>query len=207
MKFVLSIVVFIFSFSQSVGAQENSADALPDNTPEVTLSGIIGEVPYESPSCTSADHHELDFMHGVWDLKVMIDERWVEGGFSVHRPALGGCASLEFVSFENWGEIFKPITGRNGLAEITINTYDSKEKNWRQVWVDDTGTIVTNFRGKKFADGIRFVGHAPNDTGSELQRMEWKITGDGLREMTFDQSTDGGQNWIRIARVQMILRR
>ncbi|WP_262696357.1 hypothetical protein [Kordiimonas aquimaris] len=178
----------------------------PAQTQDISMSHIIGETPYESPSCTSTDHHEMDFMHGIWDMKVLVDERWVEGGFSVHRSALGGCASLEFVSYENWGEIFAPLTGRNGLAEITVSTYDTKEKNWRQVWVDDTGTVVTSFRGKRFADSMRFVGHAPHDNGSELQRMIWKITGDGLREMTLDQSTDGGQEWTRMATVQMVLR-
>ena len=69
------------------------------------------------------------------------------------------------------------------------------------------GTVVANFRGKKFKDGIRFVGQAPRDDGSELQRFEWKITGEGLREFTYEQSVDGGQKWVRLATVQMVSRK
>lgn len=173
----------------------------------VTLEQMLGQVPYESPSCLSADYHEMDFMHGIWDMKILIDDVWIAGGYSVHRPALGGCASFEIVSYENWGEFYKPISGRNGFGGFAINTYDRKEKNWRQIWFDDMGGVVANFRGKRFADGIRYVGHAPDDNGAELQRFEWKITGEGLRDFTYDMSTDGGQNWVRIATVQMAIRK
>lgn len=187
----------------SVGAQES-----PEGTGEkIDLGRLLGEVPYESPSCMASDYHEFDFMHGVWDMKVLVDDVWVEGGFSVHRPAVGGCASLEVVSYENWGEFYRPLTGRTGFGGFAINTYDQKEKNWQQIWVDDMGSVVANLRGKKFADGIRFVGQASGDTGSELQRFEWKITGEGLREFTLDQTINGGEEWTRIATVQMILRR
>ena len=170
------------------------------------FTNLLGQAPYESPSCTGADYHEMDFMHGVWDMKVLQGGTWVAGGFSVHRPALGGCASFEVVSYENWGEFYRPLTGRAGVGAFAINTYDPKQRNWRQVWVDDMGTVVANFRGKKFKDGIRFVGQAPRDDGSELQRFEWKITGKGLREFTYEQSTDGGQKWVRLATVQMVSR-
>jgi len=173
---------------------------------DIDFGSLMGQTPYESPSCTSSDFHELDFMHGVWDMKILIDGKWVEGGFSVHRPALGGCASFEIVSYENWGEFYRPLTGRTGIGAFAINSYDRKQHNWRQVWIDDMGTVVTSFRGKKFKDGIRFVGHAPRNEGSELQRFEWKITGEGLREFIYEQSTDGGQKWTRIATVQMVER-
>lgn len=171
------------------------------------FGSLLGQTPYESPSCTGADYHELDFMHGIWDMNVLLDGKWVAGGFSVHRPALGGCASFEVVSYENWGEFYRPLTGRAGVGAFAINTYDPKQRNWRQVWVDDMGTVVANFRGKKFKDGIRFVGQAPRDDGSELQRFEWKIRGEGLREFIYEQSTDGGQKWTRLATVQMVARR
>ena len=173
---------------------------------DIDFGNLLGQTPYESPSCTSSDFHELDFMHGVWDMKILIDGKWVEGGFSVHRPALGGCASFEIVSYENWGEFYRPLTGRSGVGAFAINSYDRKQHNWRQVWIDDMGTVVTSFRGKKFKDGIRFVGHAPRNEGSELQRFEWKITGEGLRDFIYEQSTDGGQKWTRIATVQMVAR-
>ena len=184
------------------------AGFLPAKANETNLdfSNLLGQAPYESPSCTGADYHEMDFMHGVWDMKVLQGGTWVSGGFSVHRPALGGCPSFEVVSYENWGEFYRPLTGRAGVGAFAINTYDPKQRNWRQVWVDDMGTVVANFRGKKFRDGVRFVGQAPRDDGSELQRFEWRITGEGLREFVYEQSTDGGQNWVRLATVQMVAR-
>lgn len=172
----------------------------------VTPDQIFGLTPYESPSCNLKDFHELDFMHGEWDLKVLVDGKWKPGGYSVHRPVLGGCVSFEYVSYENWGDFYQALSGRTGLAGFALNSYDKSARNWRQTWFDDTGTVINSFRGRKYSDGIRFVGHAPDGTGAELQRFDWKIVGQNLREYTFDMSTDGGQNWTRMATVQMVRR-
>jgi len=182
------------------------AATLPVSSQSVTPEQILGEIPYQSPSCNTNDFHEFDFMHGNWDLKMLVDGKWKPGGYSIHKPALGGCVSFDYVSYENWGDFYKALSGRSGLAGFALNTYDRKANNWRQTWFDDTGTVINSFRGRKFSDGIRFVGHAPDDTGSELQRFEWKTTGENLREFSFDMSTDGGQNWTRIATVQMVRR-
>lgn len=198
MKSLLVLLALLLAAASPAQGQDTSAS--------IDLGGILGQTPYESPSCTGSDFHELDFMHGVWDMKVLLDGTWVAGGFSVHRPALGGCVSLEIVSYENWGEFYRPLTGRTGVGAMLINSYDRRERNWRQIWVDDMGSVIANFRGKKFKDGIRFVGQAPADDGSELQRMEWRITGENLREFLFEQSTDGGKEWIRLATVQMVRR-
>lgn len=178
----------------------------PAAAEDLSLGDIIGQTPYVSPSCSGKDHHEMRFMEGIWDMKVLVDGLWVPGGFSIIRPALGGCAWLEVVSQENWGEIYEPLTGRMGFGEITISSYDRQAKNWRHIRMDDMGAIVTDFRGRKFPDGMRFVGPGPDYRSSEMQRFEWRITGDGLRELVFEQSKNGGQSWSRLATVQMIKR-
>lgn len=195
LSYVLACVPSIIGISLSASAQA------------VTPDQIFGNTPYESPSCNLKDHHEFDFMHGEWDLKVLVDGKWQPGGYSIHRPALGGCVSFEYVSYENWGDFYQALSGRTGLAGFALNSYDKHARNWRQTWFDDTGTVINSFRGRKFAEGMRFVGHAPDGTGSELQRFEWKTTGENLREFSFDMSTDGGQNWTRMATVQMVRRR
>jgi len=195
MRFLIKyLVVLPVSISVASDAQEITADQL------------IGNTPYESPSCNLKDHHEFDFMHGVWDLKVLIDGKWVPGGYSIHQPALGGCISFDIVSFENWGDFYKSLSGRSGYAGFAISSYDKKARNWQQVWHDDMGGVIRNFRGRKFEDGMRFVGHAPHQDGAELQRFEWKVTGENLREFSMDMSTDGGLEWTRIATVQMVRR-
>lgn len=196
MKYI-SVLTTLLCLGLSFGVRAQSLD----------LGSLLGQTPYESPSCMGSDYHELDFMHGIWDMKILIDGKWVPGGFSVHRPALGGCVSFEVVNYENWGEFYRPLTGRTGIGAFAINSYDRVQKNWRQIWLDDMGSVVANFRGKKFKDGIRFVGQAPRDDGSELQRFEWRITGEGLREFHYEQSTDGGKEWVTLATVQMVKRR
>lgn len=180
----------------SVAAQEPAETVTPDQ--------LFGNAPYESPSCNTSDHHEFDFMHGSWSMKVFKDGKWIPGGYSVYKPALGGCVSFGFVSHENWGDFYQSLTGRNGFAGMSLSSFDKKAGNWRQLWLDDAGNVLTTFRGRKFRDGMRFVGHAPGDDGSELQKLEWTMTGEGIREYTHDMSTDGGRSWTRIARVQMI---
>lgn len=172
----------------------------------VSPEQVLGLSPYQSPSCNSSDFHEFDFMHGEWDLKVLVDGKWKPGGYSIHKPALGGCVSFEYVSHENWGDFYATLSGRTGVAAFALSSYDKSARNWRQTWMDDTGTVINSFRGRKYSDGMRFVGHAPDGDGAEMQRFAWKVIGQNLREYTLDMSTDGGENWTRIATVQMIRR-
>ena len=198
-KYLLPLGVIGTMFLSSMGSG-------PAFGQSVSPAELLGVAPYQSPSCNLKDFHEFDFMHGEWDLKVLVDGKWKPGGYSIHRPALGGCVSFDYVSYENWGDFYQALTGRNGLAGFAINSYDKDARNWRQTWFDDAGTVINSFRGRRFIDGMRFVGHAPEDNGSELQRFEWKILGDTMRALNVDMSTDGGQNWTRMATMQMIRR-
>jgi len=173
---------------------------------EITPDNLMGDTPYESPSCNLKDQHEFDFMHGVWDLKVLVNGKWVPGGFAEHKAALGGCVSFATMSFENWGDFYVPLSGRDGYAAFAVSTYDKKERNWQQVWHSDLGGTATILRGRKYEDGMRFVGNAPGANGAELQRLNWKITGETLRRFTLDVSTNGGTEWTRLATVQMVRR-
>lgn len=195
MRFLIKCLAsFPLLFSSIVSAQS------------VTPDQLMGRTPYESPSCNLSDHHEFDFMEGVWDLKVLIDGKWVPGGFAHHRKILGGCAAFGTFSFENWGDFYKPLSGRTGYAAIVLSSYDQKARNWRQIWQDDMGGINLDVRGRKHPDGMRFVGHAPGSDGAELQRIEWKVVGENMRQFSIDLSTDGGKEWTQIAMVQMIRR-
>jgi len=196
MRFLIKYLAFLAGvLTAPVGAQEISPEQL------------IGKAPYESPSCNSNDHHELDFMLGEWDLKVMVDGRWTPGGYAKHTAALGGCVHMAIMSFENWGEFYKSLSGRTGYAGIALNSYDRKNRTWRQVWHDDMGTVIGNFRGRKYQDGVRFVGKSPTENGAELQRFSYKTIADHIREFTVEMSTGGGTQWTEIAKVQMIKRR
>lgn len=195
MRFLIKyLAVLPLAFAPATSAQE------------ITPDSLTGDTPYESPSCNLKDQHEFDFMHGTWDLKVLVDGKWVPGGFAVHKAALGGCVSFATMSFENWGDFYMPLSGRNGYASFAISSYDKKERNWQQVWHDDLGGIATVLRGRKYEGGMRFVGNAPVANGAELQRLEWKITGETLRRFTMDVSTDGGTEWTRLGTVQMVRR-
>ena len=195
MRFLIKYLAIFTLFGTTAGAAQ-----------EISPDQLMGNSPYESPSCNLKDHHEFDFMHGSWDLKVMVDGKWVPGGYSIHKPALGGCVSFDVISFEKWGDFYKSLSGRAGYAGFALSSYDQKTRNWRQVWHDDMGSVITNLRGRKFEDGMRFVGHAPGRDGSELQRFSWKIMGKNLRQFIIDMSTDGGTQWTRIATVQMVRR-
>jgi len=198
-KFVLPIIACsAISFGAGAGAWADGAPLAPAN--------VMGDQPYESPSCVQADYHEMDFLNGSWAMKVLKDGRWHAAGFAEQKPVLGGCAVMMSVSFDEWGDYYRPLTGRNGFAAILISSYDTRAHDWRQRWMTDMGGMVTLMRGRKFKDGARFVGHAPDSDGPELQRHEWKVTGDNTREFTFEQSLDGGQHWSVIGKVQLIRR-
>lgn len=198
-------MVFLIKYlSVFIGLLSFAAAATAD---QITHDKLMGATPYISPSCNSSDHREFDFMLGSWDLKVMVDGKWVPGGYAEHTNPLGGCVHMAVVSYENLGKFYKSLSGRNGYAGIALHSYDKKSATWRQVWHDDMGTVMANFRGRKRQGGMYFVGNAPFEAGSELQRFGWRVTGENLREFTIDMSTEGGTEWTEIVKVQMYRRR
>ena len=90
-------------------------------------------------ACSSADHRQLDFWIGDWDVKVRArtapdKDEWGEAKGTQHiEPLLGGCAIAEHFTAEGPGT---PWAGKS------YSMWQPKLGKWRQSWVDDSGNFI-----------------------------------------------------------------
>lgn len=132
--------------------------------------------------CSAAAYRQLDFWIGDWDTF----EADAPDGPSVARarvkPIAQGCAIHEL--YEQG----------DGLIGDSILSYDPVRKQWQQTWVTNRGSIMV-LRGTFKDDVLVLEGdvHLQNGT-SVMQRITWKVQGDGVRESAVS-SKDGGKTW------------
>lgn len=134
------------------------------------------------PCAHAPEYRQLDFWLGDWDVT---SSGAVAGESHVERM-LNEC-----VVYENW-------SGAAGVTGKSFNLWDSTTKEWRQTWVDSTGTL-TEFHGQ-LVDGnmiYRAQGLVPGPDGKLApthQRMTFFDRKGTVRQLG-ETSTDGGKTW------------
>jgi hypothetical protein len=135
-----------------------------------------------SPNCSAAEYRQLDFWIGDWDTF----ESESPGGPSIARarvePIAEACAIHEL--YEQ----------ANGLIGDSILSYDPVRKQWQQTWVTNRGALMVLWGN--FKDGALVLegeSHQRDGT-SVMQRITWKVQGEGVREWAV-MSRDGGKTW------------
>jgi hypothetical protein len=134
------------------------------------------------PCAHAAEYRQLDFWVGDWD----VTSSGAVAGESHVEHMLGDC-----VVYENW-------TGAAGVTGKSFNLWDSTTKEWRQTWVDSTGTLI-EFHGQ-LVDGnmiYRAQGLAPGPDGKLApthQRMTFFDQKGTVRQLG-ETSTDEGRTW------------
>jgi hypothetical protein len=83
-------------------------------------------------ACAAPEFRALDFWIGRWRVETPGGRH---AGDSLIEPVLEGCALIE-----RWTGIFL-TTGRVQRG-IGLHRYDAAAGQWRQAWVDDTGTTL-----------------------------------------------------------------
>jgi len=150
--------------------------ALPDARAQSS-----SDKPPPHPCETNPAWQQLDFWVGDWD--VYMGETQV--GTNRIEKILHGCALLE-----NWAD----ARGREGKS---LFYYNSVTREWKQVWVTESGTmkektLVADYDG----GGVRFQGNLPQQDGSVvLDRTTLTPLEDGSVRQLIEQSRDAGQTW------------
>ena len=126
--------------------------------------------------CTSAEHHQLDFWIGNWNVYDVSDEKTIAAHVRVDS-ILDGCVLHE--SYED----------PSGLHGESYSIFDESQKKWHQTWVTNRGQLL-QIDGSKRGDAIVFEG-ASDGT---MYRVSWKPEGGVVRE-TAERSTDHGKTW------------
>jgi hypothetical protein len=137
--------------------------------------------------CDTPESHQFDFWVGKWEVHP-------NGGadkiiaHSLIEKKYTGCAIRE-----NWMPLGKEVNGGGG----SLSLYDAKSKQWRQTWIDSTGTRVDLDGG--FANGVMSItGLWANFAGpgkDALVRMNYKKQPDGQIRQWAEASSDNGKSW------------
>jgi hypothetical protein len=128
------------------------------------------------PPCARDDFHRLDFWAGNWDVFAASE---LEGHNRVER-ASGGCSLIE-----NW----KGVSGDEGKS---LNFYDTRKREWRQIWV--SRNIILDLHGAWREGALQFTGVTKKPDGSEVLHELTFRQSEGVRQV-WRMSKDGGRKW------------
>ncbi|HRP10653.1 MAG TPA: hypothetical protein PLK37_06440, partial [Terricaulis sp.] len=115
--------------------------------------------PQRPGGCTSAEHRQLDFWLGEWDVSPSVSSGVIvaESSITAHDQ---GC-----IVMEHW----RPLRSGHGHS---MNVYDAADGAWHQMWVDSNGRR-TAFRGN-FAEGIMRLDVTNAAAGAPRTRMSYR---------------------------------
>lgn len=139
--------------------------------------------PIAPPACAGPEYRQFDFWVGKWDVRPNGKPTVV--AHSLIESLYGGCAIRE-----NW----MPLKGGGGGS---LSGYDSNTGQWRQAWIDSSGTRV-DFTGKYAGDAMVITGNwrGVNGLGKDgLVRMTYTRQPGGAVRQLGEVSTDGGKSW------------
>ncbi|HUR27182.1 MAG TPA: hypothetical protein VM509_03285 [Planctomycetota bacterium] len=167
-----------FNDAKTMAADSDLASVHGDPRFEAALAKVKSSAPVKF--VPPAEARQFDFWVGDWDV---LSVAGAKAGDSKIENILGGCAIQE-----NW-------TSASGNSGKSFNVYDAKKREWRQHWIDDSGTET--FYAGAFEDGCMDL--VAESTGADgkpaLHRMRFFDLGtEGVRQWG-EVSTDGGSSW------------
>lgn len=160
----------------------NAQAAEPAAAQAKTAASTSALAAAQAARCPDPEFRQFDFWLGDWDT--FESDKSVPGSIARARidPIAAGCAIHEL--YEQ----------NDGLIGDSILSYDPVGKVWQQTWVDNRGTLLV--LSGPFKDGaVTMEGEMRLRNGNKfLQRITWKVEGDGVREFSA-RSKDGGKTW------------
>ncbi|SHG16801.1 hypothetical protein [Flagellimonas flava] len=120
-----------------------------------------------SCKCCSDNHRAFDFWIGDWTVANAKDGS--PAGTSKISQVEGGC-----VIRENW------TSAKSGFTGTSLNFYNATDKQWEQLWLDNTGAYL-KLKGKR--DGNQMILSsdpvAKDDGTTYVNRITWTTNEDG----------------------------
>ena len=135
------------------------------------------------PCAADERHHSFDFWIGEWTVK----QNGQFAGTSSVQPLLGHCTI-----FEQW-------ESASGTFGKSFNYYDPAHDHWRQIWIDDSGSII-EFTGEARDGGIFYTAETVNPADGSVTHHKFEFTvieKDGVQQY-WETSTDDGDTWQSI---------
>jgi hypothetical protein len=143
--------------------------------------------PKQAPvGCNTPQSHQWDFWVGQWEVHPNGADKIIAHSLIEKRYA--GCAIRE-----NWMPVGKELTGGGG----SLSLYDPRQKQWRQTWIDSSGSRV-DLDGGVDNNVMTITGNWPNYVApgeDALVRMHYQAQPDGQVRQWAEASGDGGKTW------------
>ena len=128
--------------------------------------------------CCEEEYQQFDFWVGDW----VVYAKGKMAGFNKIVKIEGDC-----VIRENWKSFESSYSG------TSYNFYDKLDKKWKQVWVDNQGTVL-ELKGEFKNNKMVLVSESKPDQNGNLvmNRITWFNNDDGTVRQLWEQSGDGG---------------
>lgn len=135
------------------------------------------------PCAADERYHAFDFWIGEWN----VTQNGHFAGTNSIQPVLGHCTI-----FEQW-------QSASGTLGKSFNYYDPANDHWRQIWIDDSGSVI-EFTGEARDGGMFFTAEttAPADGSVTLHKFEFTQLDDGIVRQYWETSSDDGETWTSI---------
>jgi hypothetical protein len=145
-------------------------------------AGRTETAPVKPKGCQEPVHRQFDFWIGHWDVFLPDGSK---AGENRIESILGGCALQEFWS------------GRGGLSGSSLNSFDSTDRKWHQIWIDNSGgrlDLAGTFEGN--AMSMSSTAPHPEKPGTTItHKITWTPNSDGSLRQLWQTSDDGGKTW------------
>lgn len=151
----------------------------------MTVATLVGALSAGAQdACTAPEHRQFDFWIGTWTVRWIDDDKREQHGRNRIARAHDGCVIVE--QFD--GRPGTPLTG------TSLSIWVPAEKQWRQTWVDNTGSHLAFTGG--WADGrMTLTRTAPEHGANVMQRMVFRDIGADSLVWDWESSRDGGATW------------
>jgi len=128
--------------------------------------------------CCAEENLQFDFWIGDW----VVYAKGKMAGFNKITKIEDGC-----IIRENWKSFESAYTG------TSYNFYDKADKKWKQVWVDNQGTVL-ELSGEFKNNKMVLQSEAKKDQNGNhiINRISWSKNEDGTVCQLWEQSDDGG---------------
>ncbi len=149
-------------------------------TPAPAPAPTPSPAPPRPQPCIGPEHKQFDFWVGEWNVN---GTQGRQVGTNSIRKIMDGC-----VIQENW-------EGQGSVKGTSFNLYDTTDKKWHQIWVDNQGSLLLLEGGLK--DGkMEMTGETTNPQGQKVQhRITWEPQSGSKVRQHWVSSADGGKTW------------
>lgn len=140
--------------------------------------GLFAQQKIPACPCCDEEYKQFDFWVGDW----VVYAKGKMAGYNKITKIEDGC-----VLRENWKSFDSSYSGSS------YNFYDKVDKKWKQVWIDNQGTVLE--LSGRFENGrmvLQSKEKKAPDGNNIINRITWYENDDGTVRQLWEQSNDGG---------------